>query len=362
MAPYYGPLGETPEQILLERTFMQAGYLTGVGYGLQLALYLACMRILWRRYQIEVGKRRATAFLMAFISVLAALDTMYTGVSTYGLQTTFIDNRNYPAPDADSPGGPIAYLNVEFALGYNIISQVVFTLGNLMADALLIWRCRAIWNVRFRELVMLFPYIMWVGSLGMGIMFGIQTARAGLFTTVTASFAVPYFTISLSLNIILTLLIVGKIAYHQRSMTAILGPGHRSSGLYAMVTSMFIESAALYAIDSILLLVTFGLGHPINQIWLGLSPSIQKISSYLIIYRVAQGQDWNSTVKTANTTTTTRSGAISFNSVPTGSSHTRATERSEHSFPLHSFVKPEKTIELAPETFTQSNAEDLKYD
>ncbi|KAJ6566292.1 hypothetical protein B0H19DRAFT_1257543 [Mycena capillaripes] len=63
---------------------------------------------------------------------------MYTGVSTYGLQTTFIDNRNYPAPDADSLGGPIAYLNVEFFLNYNIVSQVVFTLGNLMVDALLV--------------------------------------------------------------------------------------------------------------------------------------------------------------------------------------------------------------------------------
>lgn len=31
--PYYGPIGETSTQILLEKTFMASGYLTGVGFG-----------------------------------------------------------------------------------------------------------------------------------------------------------------------------------------------------------------------------------------------------------------------------------------------------------------------------------------
>lgn len=31
--PYYGPVGETPSEILLEKTFMASGYLTGVGFG-----------------------------------------------------------------------------------------------------------------------------------------------------------------------------------------------------------------------------------------------------------------------------------------------------------------------------------------
>lgn len=31
--PYFGPIGETSNQILLEKTFMASGYLTGVGFG-----------------------------------------------------------------------------------------------------------------------------------------------------------------------------------------------------------------------------------------------------------------------------------------------------------------------------------------
>ncbi|KAJ7102786.1 hypothetical protein C8R44DRAFT_887521 [Mycena epipterygia] len=55
---------------------------------------------------------------------------------------------------------------------------------------------------------------------------------------------------------------------------------------------MFVESVALYSIVSILLLVTFTLGNPINRIWLGIAPAIQMISNYLIIFRVANNQQW----------------------------------------------------------------------
>ena len=36
--PYYGPVGETSAQILLEKTFMASGYLTGVGFGTLICL------------------------------------------------------------------------------------------------------------------------------------------------------------------------------------------------------------------------------------------------------------------------------------------------------------------------------------
>ncbi|KAJ7583312.1 hypothetical protein C8J56DRAFT_1167243 [Mycena floridula] len=124
-------------------TLLAAGYLTGVGYGAQLILHIACMRILWATAKSWNSKQ--SYFLMCYISVLCALDTMWTGVSAFGLQATYIDNLNYPSGDPDSPSGPVAFLGIEFSLPFNIIGQVVFTLGNLLADALLLWRCQVIW-------------------------------------------------------------------------------------------------------------------------------------------------------------------------------------------------------------------------
>ncbi|KAE9388827.1 hypothetical protein BT96DRAFT_421003 [Gymnopus androsaceus JB14] len=108
-----------------------------------------------------------------------------------------------------------------------VVLETVFTLANILADAILLWRCRIIWGApysRSSNLVMAFPTIMLLASIVMGVMFGIQTCSPdGLYGKVTDEFGVPYFTISLSLNIILTLLIVGKIWHHRSSMAAVFG-------------------------------------------------------------------------------------------------------------------------------------------
>ncbi|KAJ7077413.1 hypothetical protein B0H15DRAFT_562964 [Mycena belliarum] len=317
MTPYYGPLGESAAELLLEKTFLISGYLTGVGYGAQLILYIACAQNLWQKTGKKSRTRRVSSLLLAYISILCILNTMWTGVSAFGLQATYIDNRNYPAPSSDTPGGPIAFLGVEFSLPFNIVGQIVFTAENLLADALLFWRCYIIWNAQsgnMAKYVMAFPALMFLASLTMGIIFGIETTSAdGLFGSTTASFGIPYFAISLSLNIILTLLIVGRIWYHQRSLKALFGNDHTHARPYQLLLTMFIESAALFSIISILLLVTFALGNPINQIWLGVAPAIQLVSTYLIILRVATGRQWTTD---AGSRSRTAKDSIVFNSAP----------------------------------------------
>lgn len=61
--------------------------------------------------------------------------------------------------------------------------------------------------------------------------------------------------------------------YYTREGQAVFGNSYGKH--YTTISSMFIESAALYAICSILLLATYAIQHPINQIWFGLSPSVQ---------------------------------------------------------------------------------------
>lgn len=108
----------------------------------------------------------------------------------------------------------------------------------------------------------------------MGIAFDIETGSpSGLYGPTTVSFAIPYFVISLSLNVILTLMISGRIWYYQRTIKPAVGED--SGTYYTSIMTIFVESAAIYSVTSILLLVTFILDNPINQIWLGIAPSVQ---------------------------------------------------------------------------------------
>ena len=62
------------------------------------------------------------------------MNTIWTGTSAYGLQLTYIDNRNYP-------GGPLGFLAVEFSLTPNVLSLASYIIGNVLADAFLVSHC-----------------------------------------------------------------------------------------------------------------------------------------------------------------------------------------------------------------------------
>jgi len=62
----------------------------------------------------------------------------------------------------------------------------------------------------------------------------------------------PYFSISLSLNIILTLMTVLRLVLHGRNIRAATGSPAGISGLYNTIATMLIESSALFAVSSVL--------------------------------------------------------------------------------------------------------------
>lgn len=43
---YYGPVGETSSDILLEKTFLASGYLTGIGFGMYFVVQAHIMRLI----------------------------------------------------------------------------------------------------------------------------------------------------------------------------------------------------------------------------------------------------------------------------------------------------------------------------
>ena len=66
-----------------------------------------------------------------------------------------------------------------------------------------------------------------------------------------SQFGVPYLSISVSLNILLTLMIVVRLALHGRKIRAATGSAAGISGLYNTVSTMLIESCALFTVSSL---------------------------------------------------------------------------------------------------------------
>ena len=71
-----------------------------------------------------------------------------------------------------------------------------------------------------------------------------------------------YFSISLSLNVLLTLMIITRLILHIRNIRKTIGAPDGSSGLHTAATTvvtMLVESYSLYAVSFLLYLVTWAI-------------------------------------------------------------------------------------------------------
>jgi len=64
----------------------------------------------------------------------------------------------------------------------------------------------------------------------------------------------PYLSISLSLNVILTLMIVIRLVLHGKNFRAATGSSGGIGGLYKTIATMLVESSALFAVSSLLVI------------------------------------------------------------------------------------------------------------
>ena len=72
-----------------------------------------------------------------------------------------------------------------------------------------------------------------------------------------------YFSISLSLNVILTIIIIIRLVLHTRNTHTTVGITG-TGGFCKSIVTVLVESCALYAVNSLLVIVPTGIGYPIS--------------------------------------------------------------------------------------------------
>ena len=104
----------------------------------------------------------------------------------------------------------------------------------------------------------------------MGAAYIYQTARPNdrIWNTVAANFGLPYFSISIALNILLTLMIVIRVVLYMRFIRTAKGASAGLDGLYKGIVTVLIESSALYAVNSLLFVGPWGAGNHASDIFL----------------------------------------------------------------------------------------------
>ncbi|KAK2461395.1 hypothetical protein APHAL10511_005858 [Amanita phalloides] len=285
--PDYGP-HEDAHTLFLEKTFLGGNFVAGIGYGVQLVLYISCVLYLWAQRK---RRGRIVLFLLVYITVLLSLESLFVTAGTWTVEDMYINNRNYP-------GGPWVYFLATQNLPENLLFFAALFILTFLSDLLVLWRCWVIWNISGRRVayaVIAFPTIVLLSSFALGTIWILQSSQPGLslYSSAPIAFGTAYYVTSLSVNILVTLLITLRLLLHRQAVLESLPPEHADH--YISVATIVVESAALYSVFALAFIISYAINNPINQIFMSLGSSCQQIAGYLIIIRMAKGRAWSPT-------------------------------------------------------------------
>lgn len=276
---------ESSETLLAEKGWLQGTVVSAVAYGIDVALYFMCFNLLFRQMNRTNYKKHLP--LLTLITLVFILSTLFMAALANFTQLAFIQYRNYP-------GGPNAFENNMFGIPVDNLGNACGLISMILADGLVVWRCMVIYRGCMVPLwvVMLFPGLMYAASIVMGIMWMLQVTTASPYFSLThINYTVPYLSLSLALNIIITIIIVLRLLTYRHRISKVLGSGYGAQ--YTSVAAMIIESAALYSTFSVALLTLFAIGNPISAAFIEALTQVQIIAMLLIVFRVAQGKGWS---------------------------------------------------------------------
>lgn len=102
----------------------------------------------------------------------------------------------------------------------------------------------------------------------MGTLWTLQSSQPGLslYSVLPLAYGTSYYVISLSVNIILTILITVRLLLYRRQIIATLSSDHGKH--YFSLATIIIESAAIYSLFALIFIISYAVGNPINQIFL----------------------------------------------------------------------------------------------
>lgn len=256
-------------------------------YGIVIVLFFRCMAALYdKANRAGEGIRWG---LVAYAAAMFSFVTIFTATNLKIQSISYVDNREFPGMRNTGcvlPPGPLGYQFSIYSTAISVGGRLMFHLNNWLADGLLLYRCHAIYSMSY--IVVAFPCLMYLASLATGIMFLYQNSQpdSSIWNPGAMSFGLPYFAISVSLNILLTLMIVTRILL----LWAPARPSAGASGLYRVtraIVIMLVESSALYSITSLLFIIPWGAKSSVAYIFLPILAETQVIASLLVIGRVA---------------------------------------------------------------------------
>ena len=239
-------------------------------------------------------------WLVCYSVVMFSFATAFAGVNLDILSISFIDNRGFPGVESELPPGPYGYQLFISPSALNVVANTMFTLSNWLADGPLVGSPFGVAfthasNPDYSSALPLLRNLL-QELLGhrlplshvpqfFGCVFEFSAhrlRRPGLISATVMGVmlirqssqmpsddwpAIPYFSISISLDLLLTFMIAIRLMLYARNTRTAVGMAG-IGGLCKAIVTMLIESSTLYAVNSLLFVIPWATGSHAAQIFL----------------------------------------------------------------------------------------------
>lgn len=265
---------------VFEHAFYIGSYMSGILYGVELVVYFATMRALLRK----TTQVRSDRFFMAYSTVLLMLVTIDVATNAVWCEQMLITF-------ASQTGGAAEFIATQASVWYETLSSTSVVALIFMSDALLIYRCFILWSSNYW--IIFLPVLTYLGAFALAVCELVAAGVPGgdFFAGRSVNFGVPYYAMSIALNLLLTLLICARLLYLSRWVSTAMGA--EGAQLYTSVLAILLESAAPYSAVGIMFLVPYARGSGVaiafGQVW----AKITCLSPQIIVYRVATRRAWD---------------------------------------------------------------------
>ena len=269
--------------------------------GIVVVLFFQCMTALLNPVNRAWGGIKWP--LVAHTAAMFSFATIYTAMNLNLQSIAYIDNREFPGEKMVLPG-PLGYQFLIYSKAISVVPNLMYMLNNWLADGLLVSfvsnsvaqvsnvgrpssstvatlsmlgtagslpshaSCISLLWVRTRVLRKL-TVAFWANVVNsvMGIMVVYYQASqpdTSSWSSIALNFNYPYFSIALSLNLLLTLMVVARLAIHSKNVRNVTG---QPAGAIRLCITILIESCALYAASFMLFIGPWGAQSRVAQIF-----------------------------------------------------------------------------------------------
>ncbi|KAG1727026.1 hypothetical protein EDB19DRAFT_1751234 [Suillus lakei] len=265
--------------------------LGGVSYGVFSLLTVQAATALMQRprYGGKIANNRLV--LLFYIAITFALGTIGYAANARYTEMIWIDFR-------DAPGGPLALIESAMDYRINVMALSTYYIMGWCMQALLLHRCFVIWD-RARS-VMIPMIALYIAMLAVSILILIQASTDAEFFKINT--LLLYLCMEVGFTLIYTILVTNRLLVMRRRMKHAVA--QYDSSTYDAIVLMLIESAMLYSVFCVILIVSIASrSNGVSTLFYMSITNVQGIAQLLIIIRVARGRaithEWSTRVTAA---------------------------------------------------------------